>query len=88
VAGIIQRFAPASENNTFGYIQCVCRSLGVRPAERLPMDLPSILIELAQSIVHHENGVPPSGAPAFWYDDSVYAEAATSALASEKGHEK
>jgi hypothetical protein len=57
VAGIIDRWAPDSENNTLAYIDFVSNKLNVAPNEILILD--EKLPELMQWIVHYENGLQP-----------------------------
>lgn len=57
VAGIIQRWAPASENKTGAYIAHVAQVLGLRP--EMPFDVETKLPELVKVIIKHENGQQP-----------------------------
>lgn len=52
---IIERYAPASENDTKAYIKAVCGWLGVGQNEPLFADEYTIK-KLATGICHHENG--------------------------------
>lgn len=54
VRGAISRYAPASENDTASYIDDVCYALGVQADQ--PLDMRSILPELAQAIMRRETG--------------------------------
>jgi hypothetical protein len=80
VSGIINRYAPPSENNTESYIRDVCKKTGYPTNMILDLQDIDILIKFAQAIVTHENGAPPQGLPFHWYEESVYHEAATAAL--------
>lgn len=80
IEGIIRRFAPAVENDVEAYIHDVCRHLGFRKSESLNLANKEILTELSQAITLHENGHPPHFMPVYWYENSVYADAAKSAL--------
>lgn len=56
VTGIINRWAPPSENDTGSYIVDVARDLGVDPNQTLSAaDLPM----LTAAIIKHENGINP-----------------------------
>lgn len=57
VAGIINRFAPSSENNTSAYINAVAREVGVRPDQKI--NVRQVLPALIAAIIHHENGQQP-----------------------------
>lgn len=63
VAGIINRWAPPSENDSGAYVRHVAAQLGVEPDEDLPFDRPEvarlILRDLAAAIIRHENGEQP-----------------------------
>jgi len=56
IAGIINRWAPPSENDTQAYIDDVSQSVGIGP------DMPlqhSDMTALVSAIIKHENGVQP-----------------------------
>lgn len=56
VAGIINRWAPTSENDTDSYVQAVSKAVGKAPAVALSLsDYPA----LVKAIIKHENGVQP-----------------------------
>jgi hypothetical protein len=57
VQQIIQTFAPSNENDTVAYITDVSRRLGVDPDQ--PLDVYGLLPQLADAIIHHEQGVQP-----------------------------
>lgn len=57
VSGIINRWAPGSENNTESYIRSVAGKLGVDPDETL--DVQAVMPELIKAIIRHENGDQP-----------------------------
>lgn len=59
VAGIINRWAPAVENNTRAYIESVCKQLKKSEDERLDLDDNTIMLGLIKAITRHENGVQP-----------------------------
>ncbi|SKA58576.1 hypothetical protein SAMN02745132_02992 [Enterovibrio nigricans DSM 22720] len=53
VHGIINRWAPDSENNTYAYVEHVAHELGVSPYEPLrEADIPTLLYHM----IKHENG--------------------------------
>lgn len=54
VAGIINRWAPAHENNTESYISHVAASAGVSP--HATINLEAIKPQLVAAIIRHENG--------------------------------
>jgi len=56
VRGVIERYAPAVENNTGAYVEHVAQRLGVAPDDYLDLSDQRILGELAAVIAHHENG--------------------------------
>lgn len=64
VKGIINRYAPSSENDTESYIKHVCEVLGVGEEDSLNLYDKNILLTLIKAIIKHENGVQP-------YQDSV-----------------
>lgn len=56
ITGIINRWAPAVENNTAAYIAAVSMAVGKAPGETLALsDYPA----LVKAIIKHENGVMP-----------------------------
>jgi hypothetical protein len=60
VAGIINRWAPPSENDTQGYARFVAQKLGVDPNQPLDMNNPQVKQALAAAITTFEGG-PGSG---------------------------
>jgi hypothetical protein len=62
IEGVINRWAPPSENNTGGYVKAVAKQLGVDPAAPLNMSDPGVLTQLTQAIIQHENGAQPYSA--------------------------
>jgi hypothetical protein len=59
VAGIINRWAPAAENNTRAYISVVSHRLGVRPDDSLDLHNPATMRGLVEAIIAHELGGNP-----------------------------
>ena len=59
VSGIINRWAPPSENNTSQYVSIVSKALGVSPDAKLDMKDPAVLTSLTRAIIQHENGQMP-----------------------------
>lgn len=59
VEGIINRWAPPSENKTSAYVQAVAKELGVRPGDVLNVREPETLTRLTSAIIRHENGAQP-----------------------------
>ncbi|EMT5616040.1 structural protein [Salmonella enterica] len=68
VTGIINRWAPSSENNTQAYINSVAQATGVAPDQRIDTTDSRFMVKLLQAIIRHENGVQP-------YDFSVFVKA-------------
>lgn len=60
VAGLINNWAPSSENNTSSYVRAVARELRVEPDDSI--DVTAYLPRLVAAIVRHENGVQPYSA--------------------------
>jgi hypothetical protein len=75
VEEIITHYAPPTENDTDAYIKAVLHWCGWQPGEKPDATAESTYIDMAQAIVVHENGVPPSGTPTAWYDDATYEKA-------------
>jgi hypothetical protein len=59
VEAIISRFAPASENNTQGYIDKLSKMLGVGRGDSLNIHDPQVLATLMNGITQIENGKNP-----------------------------
>ncbi|MBA1209391.1 structural protein P5 [Pseudomonas fulva] len=55
----INRWAPASENDTNAYAQAIAKRLGVGVRESIDISRPQILRELVVGIIVHENGGNP-----------------------------
>ncbi|MBK5145983.1 structural protein [Budviciaceae bacterium BWR-B9] len=68
VSGLINRWAPATENNTSAYVNTVAKALGVSPMDSVRVSDKNIAIGLAKAIVQHENGSQP-------YPDEVFERA-------------
>ncbi|EBG6403350.1 structural protein [Salmonella enterica] len=68
VTGIINRWAPSSENNTQAYINSVAQATGVAPDKPIDTTDSRFMVKLLQAIIRHENGVQP-------YDFSVFVKA-------------
>jgi len=56
VAGIINRWAPPSKNDTQAYIQYVAHHLGVQPNETISVRSPLTMYDLLMAIFAFENG--------------------------------
>lgn len=65
ISQIINRWAPANENNTVSYINAVSKSMGKSPFENLIY--PDDMTALIAAIIQHENGVQP-------YDTAILTE--------------
>lgn len=73
VRGIIQRWAPAHENDTAAYVRSICQRLQVRPDQAIDVyDYPTML-ELVRAIVRHENGAGPLP-DGEWYGEALLTE--------------
>lgn len=59
VRGIIDRFAPPTENNTTSYIEHVCDRLGVHRDEKLDLQNHLIMLKLCKAVIKHECGYVP-----------------------------
>ncbi|MCV6589738.1 MAG: hypothetical protein OIF57_11980 [Marinobacterium sp.] len=57
VRGLVNRWAPPSENNSDAYAQHVAQLLGVNPDMQLT--LTDHLQLIVKAIIHHENGQQP-----------------------------
>ncbi|WP_430248396.1 structural protein [Providencia sp. PAZ2] len=68
VSGLINRWAPANENNTGAYINGVAKELGVSPTDIISLDDKVTAIKLAKAIIRHENGSQP-------YDETTFEKA-------------
>lgn len=56
VEGIVNRWAPPSENDTGGYVQFVAQRLGVDPKAQLDLSDERVLSRLQQAMADKENG--------------------------------
>ncbi len=59
VQGIINRWAPANENDTGAYVAAVARALEVSPTQTLNLDNADTMFTLVRAIISHENGRIP-----------------------------
>jgi len=59
LSGIINRYAPTSENNTRGYINAIARNTGIPPNAKLDLHDPATIQKLIPAMIHHENGMNP-----------------------------
>ncbi|HEJ7993751.1 TPA: lytic transglycosylase [Serratia liquefaciens] len=78
VEDIISRFAPASENNTQGYINKLSKMLGVGRGDSLNIHDPQVLATLMNGITQIENGKNP-------YAPEMVLKAAQSTVGSGGG---
>ncbi len=56
IRGIINRYAPPSENNTSAYVSAVSADMGIGPDAPLNLGDAGTLDALVTAIIHHENG--------------------------------
>lgn len=59
VRGIIDRYAPPSENVTGAYIAHVAKAMNLSPDVPLNLQNPDTLVPMVNAIIRHENGVNP-----------------------------
>lgn len=76
VESIINRYAPPCENATDNYISHVAKIVGVSRRTKMNLTDRNLLIALVKAVVLHENGAAPEDMPYYWYEDSVYDDAA------------
>ncbi len=62
IAELLERWAPAVENDSFAYIDDVATRLGIDPDERIDLGDPARLAGLCGAIIRHENGRQPYSA--------------------------
>ncbi|MFI4987486.1 MAG: structural protein P5 [Alphaproteobacteria bacterium] len=74
IRAIIARWAPASENDTGGYVAAVCADMAASADEPIDLGDAEELAALVKAIVRHENGEQP-------YSDALVEQAAKRALA-------
>ncbi len=72
---MLERWAPATENDAAAYVADVARRLGVAPEAPLDLENPTLLQALLAAIIRHENG-------RCIYSPEILAEGARRALAS------
>jgi hypothetical protein len=70
--GVIERWAPAGENNTAAYIQAVSIWADLDPDEVLDLTDYQTAWGLLRAMTRMELGKPPEGAPPAWYDDATW----------------
>lgn len=56
IAGLIDRWAPPTENNTAAYINAVAKAAGIDPLAQVDLTQFATLAGIASGIVLHENG--------------------------------
>jgi adenine/guanine phosphoribosyltransferase-like PRPP-binding protein len=59
VNGIINRWAPSSENNTAAYVKDVAKEVGVDPTAEIDLHDPKVLAKVTAAIIQHENAMQP-----------------------------
>jgi hypothetical protein len=62
VQGVINRWAPPSENKTGTYINQVAKDLGVKPTDTIDLKDAAVMRQLVTSIIKFENGKNPYNA--------------------------
>ena len=73
VRGLINRWAPPTENNTSAYVNTVAQALGVNPDDEIDTTNPQVMQTLRDAIVQHENGQNPYRGSAASPRDSILA---------------
>lgn len=58
LAGMINTWAPPSENDTRGYVQRVAQATGLDPNQPVNLDDPAVAARLVQAMAHVETGRP------------------------------
>lgn len=58
--GIINRWAPPTENNTDAYVSAVSNAMGAGPDNYLNLDDANTVFNLVRAIIKHENGAAPA----------------------------
>lgn len=84
IKSIIERYAPPNENNTYAYVSDISQRLGVPDNFCIDISKPEILMALTEAMVIHEQGHSPPNMPIFWYDETVYYNAAEEVLYEDK----
>ena len=74
VQDIINRWAPACENDTAAYIANVAKLVGVSPTDSINIHDPNVLAPMVKAIITHENGQQP-------YDDATIMSGVSMAAA-------
>jgi hypothetical protein len=59
IKGIVNRFAPGTENNTAAYIDHVCKITGFDESIQLDLENDDIILALMRAIIIFENGQQP-----------------------------
>ena len=74
ISGIINRFAPSSENDTQSYINHVADYMDVAAHDPINLNNAQVLKQLVSAIIKHENGINP-------YTEAVINDGISLALA-------
>lgn len=59
INGIVNRFAPSSENDTRSYVEHLCLRLGKKEDESLDLYNSEVMLELVKAVIKHECGSIP-----------------------------
>lgn len=59
IRGVINRWAPSTENDTGSYIEHVAEEVGASPDAPLNLTKPAVRVPLIAAIIEHENGQQP-----------------------------
>lgn len=59
INGVINRWAPGTENDTAAYINAVSRATGISPDAPIDLENTATLQRIIPAIIKHENGVQP-----------------------------
>ncbi|MDO0946630.1 hypothetical protein [Chromohalobacter israelensis] len=59
VRGVINRWAPSTENDTSSYVEHVAQEIGASPDAPINLESPAVRVPLVAAIIEHENGKQP-----------------------------
>jgi hypothetical protein len=59
IRGLVERWAPPSENNTAAYVAAVSGAAGLDPDAEIDVEQAAVMLALVKGIILHENGENP-----------------------------
>lgn len=71
ISGIINRWAPAVENNTLAYVNAVCEASGFGPNQKINLHEYDCIRPIVEAIIRHECGKGPKANENTWYDEAT-----------------